>query len=111
MAALISKKDIFDKKLRKIASCKIPNPFPQVYSDNDLAELRDSLFKELYKWHNITYIEAVKEIIESLNSKDIIDYIKNAKYIYKEQFGLIELAIQKYYEKDYISFILLLRHK
>lgn len=105
LAALISKKDIFDKKLRKIASCKIPNPSPQEYSDNDLAELRDSLFKELYKWHNITYIEAVKEIIESLNSKDIIDYIKNAKYIYKEQFGLIELAIQKYYEKDYISFI------
>lgn len=82
LAALISKKDIFDKKLRKIASCKIPNPSPQGYSDNDLAELRDSLFKELYKWHNITYIEAVKEIIESLNSKDIIDYIKNAKYIY-----------------------------
>ncbi len=105
LEALISKKDIFDKKLRKIASCKIPNPSPQGYSDNDLAELRDSLFKELYKWHNITYIEAVKEIIESLNSKDIIDYIKNAKYIYKEQFGLIELAIQKYYEKDYISFI------
>ncbi len=103
--ATSSIKYIFDKKLRKIASCKIPNPSIQWNSDSDLAELRDSLFKELYKWHNITYIEAVKEIIESLNSKDIIDYIKNAKYIYKEQFGLIELAIQKYYEKDYISFI------
>lgn len=77
-----STKYIFDKKLRKIASCKIPNPSIQWNSDSDLAELRDSLFKELYKWYNITYIEAVKEIIEPLNSKDIIDYIKDAKYIY-----------------------------
>lgn len=80
--ATSSTKYIFDKKLRKIASCKIPNPSIQWNSDSDLAELRDSLFKELYKWYNITYIEAVKEIIEPLNSKDIIDYIKDAKYIY-----------------------------
>lgn len=102
--AMTSTKYIFDKKLRKIASCKIPNPSEE-YSDSDLMELRDSLFKELYKWHNIVYIEAVKEIIEPLNSEDIIDYIKDAKYIYEEQFGIIELAIKKYFEKDYISFV------
>lgn len=103
--ATISTKYIFDEKLRKIASCKIPNPSIKGYSDSDLIELRDSLFKELHKWHNIVYIEAVKEIIESLNSEDIIDYIKDAKYIYEEQFGIIELAIKKYFEKDYISFV------
>lgn len=102
---LVPSLDIFDEKLRKIASCKIPNPSIKGYSDSDLIELRDSLFKELHKWNNIVYIEAVKEIIEPLNSEDIIDYIKYAKYIYEEQFGIIELAIKKYFEKDYISFV------
>ena len=105
LGALVSDIYIFDKNLRRIASVKIPNCNINGYSDNDISELRDYLFAKLYSFDNINYIKYIDKIMKKLKEKDLIDYIKKSRYIYEEQFGFIELAIKRYFEKDYISFV------